>query len=229
MKKSHAGFTLVEILIVVAVVGILSAVLYANFSDAREKARDAKRKTDLKTLQAAIELYKNDHGRYPAGCNAPTINFSATNNWSGQPGSGAGYECPAGTPYIIDLAPKYIPVLPTDPKLNGVGSGYMYTTNPTGTVYKLIVMNTVESEQVRYDVNPPHPYVRCGKVTAAVSECSSIPSSAGGPYPGYNTGYGSQNNCRPPEIYNDYAVSGGYADAATEKAMEYYTDIIRCK
>lgn len=59
MKISN-GFTLVELLVVIAILGGLSALLLPNFMDARQRARDAKRKNDIKQIQKALELYKLD-------------------------------------------------------------------------------------------------------------------------------------------------------------------------
>jgi general secretion pathway protein G len=60
------GFTLVELLIVVAIIGILSTLLMANFIGVRQRARDAQRKADLRQIQSALELYRSDLGSYPA-------------------------------------------------------------------------------------------------------------------------------------------------------------------
>jgi len=63
-KKS--GFTLIELLVVVAIIGILATVVLSSLSNARERARDAKRLSDIKTIQTALEMYANDNnGRYP--------------------------------------------------------------------------------------------------------------------------------------------------------------------
>lgn len=150
-------------MVVISIIGILSAVVYANFNDAQKKARDAERQANLINLQAAIEQYKLDNGRYPVGCNG-------TNNWSGQYNSA--FKCPGTSAYIdttksydatgvyydneyiVDLAPKYISALPIDPKLNdpdptvSAGSGYVYFTNADQSVYKLMAFLTVESEEV---------------------------------------------------------------------------------
>ena len=62
----NKGFTLAELLIVIAVIGILSAMIVVNISDSRRKARDAKRIADLKSIQTAVELYANQHaGQFP--------------------------------------------------------------------------------------------------------------------------------------------------------------------
>ncbi len=70
------GFTLVELLIVIAIIGILSTLLMANFIGIRQRARDAQRKSDVRQIQSALELYRADNGSYPApaGSNGLTTN-----------------------------------------------------------------------------------------------------------------------------------------------------------
>lgn len=81
------GFTLLELLVVIAIIGLLSSVVLASVNSAREKARDARRKADLKTAVQAIELYYNDHGTYQitdsgwgndtgSGCSCGWFNYS---------------------------------------------------------------------------------------------------------------------------------------------------------
>lgn len=65
--KNHArsGFTLVELLIVIAILGVLASLILANMSGARERARDTQRKSDLRQLQTALRMYFNDYMKYP--------------------------------------------------------------------------------------------------------------------------------------------------------------------
>lgn len=63
------GFTLVELLIVIAILSILSTIGVANFRSARLKAMDAGRKSDLQTIAKSLEAYANDHRKYPLGTN----------------------------------------------------------------------------------------------------------------------------------------------------------------
>lgn len=65
MKQNYLGFTLIELLVVVAIIGVLSSVVLASLSDARSSARDARRMADLRNMQTALELYYNDHDKYP--------------------------------------------------------------------------------------------------------------------------------------------------------------------
>jgi prepilin-type N-terminal cleavage/methylation domain-containing protein len=86
-EKSR-GFTLIELLVVISIIGLLSGMAAFNFQQARERARDVQRKSDLKQMQNALESYKNDQlaAHYP------------------------------DTVDIEDLTPDYIKKIPVDPK-----------------------------------------------------------------------------------------------------------------
>jgi len=132
-QATKRGFTLVELLVTISVIGILSSIIYANLGGTSGTGHDAKRKSDLRNMQAALEQYKNKNGQYPdMGCTAGSDGFSGENDCS---------------TYISGLAPKFITVLPHDPNRKGK-TGYAYTTNSDRTVYKLMAVGTVESETV---------------------------------------------------------------------------------
>src|SRR3990167_8325764 len=75
--KTNKGFTLIELLVVIAIIGILSSVVLASLNSARQKSRDARRISDIKQLQLALELYFDDEGAYPAGSDATGLDLLA--------------------------------------------------------------------------------------------------------------------------------------------------------
>ena len=66
MKKQR-GFTLIELLVVIAIIGLLSTLAVVALNNARQKARDARRISDVKQIQTALELFYNDENGYPDG------------------------------------------------------------------------------------------------------------------------------------------------------------------
>jgi len=65
MKAKKSGFTLVEILIVVVILGILAAIVIPQFTEASTEAKFSSLKTDLQTQRSQIELYKINHNDVP--------------------------------------------------------------------------------------------------------------------------------------------------------------------
>ncbi len=65
LKKQNKGFTIVELLIVIVVIGILALLVITTYAGIQAKARNTKRQTDLKSLQTKLEAYYNDNGYYP--------------------------------------------------------------------------------------------------------------------------------------------------------------------
>jgi prepilin-type N-terminal cleavage/methylation domain-containing protein len=65
-SKNKKAFTLIELLIVIAIIGILAALIIANLSAARARARDAQRKAQLQQIATALQLYFDVKNDYPA-------------------------------------------------------------------------------------------------------------------------------------------------------------------
>jgi general secretion pathway protein G len=80
-RLHHKGFTLIEVIIVIALVSILSTAMIMIINPVQQfkKARDAQRKSDLRQLQAALELYRADNAAYPAALPACNASFTGTN------------------------------------------------------------------------------------------------------------------------------------------------------
>jgi len=63
--KSDRGFTLIEILVVVSIIGILSSILLVGLGGFRSRGRDARRLADLRQAQNGLELYYSKNANYP--------------------------------------------------------------------------------------------------------------------------------------------------------------------
>ena len=64
-RKNALGFTLLELLVVIAIIGIISSATVVNLNQAKAKARDARRLSDITQLRKALEIYYYTVGEYP--------------------------------------------------------------------------------------------------------------------------------------------------------------------
>jgi prepilin-type N-terminal cleavage/methylation domain-containing protein len=76
IKKYKKGFTLIELLVVVAILGLLATIVAVSLTSARARARDARRVSDIRQIELALELYYAAHQQYPIGTDASTTAFS---------------------------------------------------------------------------------------------------------------------------------------------------------
>ena len=66
LKNKQSGFTIVELLIVIVVIGILAGLVITTFNGIQQKARDTERETDIKAIHAQVEAYWAQKGYYPS-------------------------------------------------------------------------------------------------------------------------------------------------------------------
>lgn len=78
LKNKDQGFTIVELLIVIVVIGILAALVLNSFSGVQARARDTERRTDINAIATQLEVYYNDQGGYPTLAN---LQDDASGGW----------------------------------------------------------------------------------------------------------------------------------------------------
>jgi len=138
--KARSGFTLVEILIVVVILGILAAIVIPQFTDASTEAKTSSLMTDLQTMRSQIELYKIQHNDALPGAGGATFQQALT----GQTDiAGAVWAAGAGTaygPYVQQIPTNQFNDLSTidfdaDDSLLGLGNAGWHFNTATGSFH----------------------------------------------------------------------------------------------
>lgn len=82
LKQRQSGFTIVELLIVIVIIGILATLVIVTFSGVQQKGRDTERKTDINAIAGQMEAFYAQNGYYPT---AADVNNSGA--WRGVDGA----------------------------------------------------------------------------------------------------------------------------------------------
>jgi prepilin-type N-terminal cleavage/methylation domain-containing protein len=159
-KKEKKGFTLIELLVVIAIIGLLSSVVLVSLGGAREKARDARRNSDIRQISLAMEMCSDD-----TACSGGT-----------RAGQYKAITVDASSRLTVTAITTYLPVIPADP-----GGGAITTCS--GTIDEMTAGNycafASSAGATEYCI---YAKLSNGKVMAAsekgVSEMSALPASA---------------------------------------------------
>jgi prepilin-type N-terminal cleavage/methylation domain-containing protein len=117
--QERKGFTLIEILIVVAIIAILASVILVGLGPTQSLGRDARRVSDLHEVQNGLELYYNSQGSYPIADDTVWTNLGTA----------------------LNAAVPSISAIPNDP--SGGTHSYIYGTDAKGASY--ILQATLEN------------------------------------------------------------------------------------
>ena len=79
LHRKQQGFTIVELLIVIVVIGILAALVVTTFSGIQQKGRNTERQTDINAVHSQVEAYYAQNGRYPTLTDMNTATFRSAN------------------------------------------------------------------------------------------------------------------------------------------------------
>jgi len=113
MTVNRKSFTLIELVIVIALCGVLLAISIATFRSARTKARDVNRKQNMQSYSLAISMYKKDFGHYP---NDSSNNYAFCSTRDGTGGDSDYRTYYTNWTTLASNISPYISPMPTDPK-----------------------------------------------------------------------------------------------------------------
>jgi prepilin-type N-terminal cleavage/methylation domain-containing protein len=104
LKKN--GFTLVELLVVISIIGVLAGLLLVNFVGVRGRASDARNKNDLAQFQKALRLYYNDFNTFPVGNGFAILGCGETGTVNCDRLGGAPFSAGAGNTLYMNNFPE---------------------------------------------------------------------------------------------------------------------------
>ena len=140
---SQVGYTVIEVFIVMVVIGILGALVFANVQNSNARGRDAERTADMDTLHSRLEEFFSDYGAYPNTLSASALPGVSTEALTDPNGVAIVIESPVTSQVAAEATAnptvaanyKYIPY-PTGCGTNSC-TGYVLKTfieSPTATV-----------------------------------------------------------------------------------------------
>lgn len=120
LKQKQSGFTIVELLIVIVIIGILAGLVITTFAGIQQRARDSERQTDINAIQKQLEAYYANVGAYPTQANLESSAFRSGNNIK------------VDTKALADPSNASVTTFVTTNPLTATSKQYAYIPSPTG-------------------------------------------------------------------------------------------------
>ncbi len=162
MSMRKHGFSLIELLVAIAIMAVLLAIVLPNYLGARERARDSKKKSELNQLKTALRLYYNDFQRYPpvASCGTALGNMSGCKN--------GGTSCCPCKEGVYDFATS------TDSNCDTVSTIYMKRLPSNISFGNNVDYYGVSSDGEQFCIKTPMENVSDPDIATSQRQCTSI-------------------------------------------------------
>lgn len=167
------GFTLIELMVAIAIVAIISSIGYISYASAQVTGRDSRRKQDLRSIASALEIYKQQIRHYPCSSGWQVSTDDTSTYWLKNVVITGDTICTGAASEVFDT--NYIKNLPIDPSSNSSTAndiisgtagahGYIYYSdiptnsncpnNPAGTYFYLVTVLENPNDAQRNELQP---------------------------------------------------------------------------
>jgi prepilin-type N-terminal cleavage/methylation domain-containing protein len=140
MIKNNKGFTLIELMVVISIIGLLSSIVLASIKVARDKSVATKFKSEIQQFVSALELYKTSTGKYPYEGGLPTTSFATNINNNNAEVTTFIFNQPVNTPLSTLVTPylKSLPKVPANAYTAGNPAWRYYANNTSYSPYRCV-------------------------------------------------------------------------------------------
>ena len=152
MWRKGKGFTLIELMVVIAIILILALIAIPAYRNMQDRARKSRVQSDLRTLANALQMFFTDWNQYPKQTTADRLSADNAGGELMGSGSGAKVNIPGAVSATGERGPiTYIEKLPIDPFATPATASYYYLSDPDGTKYVMWSQTSAPNEWIYRD------------------------------------------------------------------------------